>query len=206
MNRISGETIFVTAQHEATAGIIGVNRKGQVRKLGLETTSLANPTGSLWYTAGFISMSKSFQRWWLWTLLRTCEVCQCCEPQNKLAVLSPYTSNLTTLNKLLTSYSHAFSPDWFWVVLLAEHGEYGADDLFLVSPRIGYLRHWVQVLERSLYPWKIHCVSTSANTLIKLLVACFDADNGWHWFFLTRGLFNKISISYQGVKNFPWIP
>lgn len=33
MNRISGETIFVTAPHEATAGIIGVNRKGQVRKL-----------------------------------------------------------------------------------------------------------------------------------------------------------------------------
>lgn len=30
MNRISGETIFVTAPHEATAGIIGVNRKGQV--------------------------------------------------------------------------------------------------------------------------------------------------------------------------------
>lgn len=30
MNRISGETIFVTAPHEPTAGIIGVNRKGQV--------------------------------------------------------------------------------------------------------------------------------------------------------------------------------
>lgn len=30
MNRISGETIFVTAPHEATSGIIGVNRKGQV--------------------------------------------------------------------------------------------------------------------------------------------------------------------------------
>ncbi|CAG8849184.1 2541_t:CDS:2, partial [Racocetra persica] len=29
MNRISGETIFVTAEHEATSGIIGVNRKGQ---------------------------------------------------------------------------------------------------------------------------------------------------------------------------------
>ena len=32
MNRISGETIFVTAPHEPTAGIIGVNRKGQVRE------------------------------------------------------------------------------------------------------------------------------------------------------------------------------
>lgn len=31
MNRISGETIFVTAPHEATSGIIGVNRKGQVQ-------------------------------------------------------------------------------------------------------------------------------------------------------------------------------
>ena len=31
MNRISGETIFVTAPHEATSGIIGVNRKGQVK-------------------------------------------------------------------------------------------------------------------------------------------------------------------------------
>ena len=31
MNRISGETIFVTAVHEASSGIIGVNRKGQVR-------------------------------------------------------------------------------------------------------------------------------------------------------------------------------
>ncbi|MEQ2219294.1 hypothetical protein XENOCAPTIV_015486, partial [Xenoophorus captivus] len=31
MNRISGETIFVTAPHDATSGIIGVNRKGQVR-------------------------------------------------------------------------------------------------------------------------------------------------------------------------------
>ena len=32
MNRISGETIFVTAPHEPTAGIIGVNRKGQVQR------------------------------------------------------------------------------------------------------------------------------------------------------------------------------
>ena len=29
-NRISGDTIFVTASHEASDGIIGVNRKGQV--------------------------------------------------------------------------------------------------------------------------------------------------------------------------------
>lgn len=30
MNRISAETIFVTAPHEASSGIIGVNKKGQV--------------------------------------------------------------------------------------------------------------------------------------------------------------------------------
>lgn len=30
MNRISGDTIFVTADHESTSGMIGVNRKGQV--------------------------------------------------------------------------------------------------------------------------------------------------------------------------------
>lgn len=34
MNRISGETIFVTAVHEESNGIIGVNRKGQVRDRG----------------------------------------------------------------------------------------------------------------------------------------------------------------------------
>ena len=32
MNRISGDTIFVTAPHETTSGIIGVNRKGQVSR------------------------------------------------------------------------------------------------------------------------------------------------------------------------------
>jgi hypothetical protein len=30
MNRISGDTIFVTAPHDLSSGIIGVNRKGQV--------------------------------------------------------------------------------------------------------------------------------------------------------------------------------
>jgi clathrin heavy chain len=31
MNRISSETIFVTTLHQQTGGIMGVNRKGQVR-------------------------------------------------------------------------------------------------------------------------------------------------------------------------------
>ena len=35
MNRISGETIFVTADHKATSGIVGVNRKGQVLSVGV---------------------------------------------------------------------------------------------------------------------------------------------------------------------------
>ncbi|XP_022345310.1 clathrin heavy chain 1 isoform X1 [Crassostrea virginica] len=51
MNRISGDTIFVTAPHEATSGIIGVNRKGQVLSVSVEednivqyvTNNLQNP-------------------------------------------------------------------------------------------------------------------------------------------------------------------
>ncbi|KAL5477697.1 hypothetical protein EMCRGX_G024525 [Ephydatia muelleri] len=51
MNRISGETIFVTAVHEATSGIIGVNRKGQVLSVSVDesnvvpyiTNTLQNP-------------------------------------------------------------------------------------------------------------------------------------------------------------------
>ena len=36
MNRISAETIFVTAPHEPSHGIIGVNRKGQVKNSSLK--------------------------------------------------------------------------------------------------------------------------------------------------------------------------
>jgi len=36
MNRISSETIFVTAPHEASSGIIGVNRKGQVLSVTID--------------------------------------------------------------------------------------------------------------------------------------------------------------------------
>lgn len=51
MNRISGDTIFVTAPHEASSGIIGVNRKGQVLSVSVEedniiqyiTNTLQNP-------------------------------------------------------------------------------------------------------------------------------------------------------------------
>ncbi|KAI8915232.1 hypothetical protein DFJ77DRAFT_461771 [Powellomyces hirtus] len=40
MNRISGDTIFVTAELEATGGIIGVNRKGQVLSVSVEEDQL----------------------------------------------------------------------------------------------------------------------------------------------------------------------
>ncbi|CAH2093644.1 unnamed protein product [Euphydryas editha] len=40
MNRISSDTIFVTAPHESTGGIIGVNRKGQVLSVTVEEDSI----------------------------------------------------------------------------------------------------------------------------------------------------------------------
>ncbi|KAH8116430.1 clathrin heavy chain [Phellopilus nigrolimitatus] len=40
MNRISGETIFVTAEHEATNGIIGINKKGQVLSVSVDEGSV----------------------------------------------------------------------------------------------------------------------------------------------------------------------
>ncbi|KIY69192.1 clathrin heavy chain 1, partial [Cylindrobasidium torrendii FP15055 ss-10] len=40
MNRISGETIFVTAPHEATNGIIGINKKGQVLSVNVDEQTM----------------------------------------------------------------------------------------------------------------------------------------------------------------------
>lgn len=50
MNRISADTIFVTAPHESTGGIVGVNKRGQVLSVSIDeekvisyiTTTLAN--------------------------------------------------------------------------------------------------------------------------------------------------------------------
>ena len=42
MNRISAETIFVTAPHEPSNGIIGVNRKGQVLSVSLDEDNIIN--------------------------------------------------------------------------------------------------------------------------------------------------------------------
>ena len=40
MNRISGETIFVTTEHEATNGILCINRKGQVLGVSVDEQTL----------------------------------------------------------------------------------------------------------------------------------------------------------------------
>ncbi|ETW78923.1 hypothetical protein HETIRDRAFT_155976 [Heterobasidion irregulare TC 32-1] len=40
MNRISGETIFVTSEHEATHGILCINRKGQVLSVSVDEQTL----------------------------------------------------------------------------------------------------------------------------------------------------------------------
>lgn len=42
MNRISGETIFTTAEYEAQNGIIGVNRKGQVLSVAVDDDAIVN--------------------------------------------------------------------------------------------------------------------------------------------------------------------
>lgn len=40
MNRISGDTMFVTADHESTSGVIGVNKKGQVLSVTLDENTI----------------------------------------------------------------------------------------------------------------------------------------------------------------------
>ena len=40
MNRISGETIFVTTEHEATNGILCINRKGQVLGVSVDEQTI----------------------------------------------------------------------------------------------------------------------------------------------------------------------
>lgn len=51
MNRISNETIFITAPHDKISGILGVNRKGQVLSVGVDENNiipylLQNPANS----------------------------------------------------------------------------------------------------------------------------------------------------------------
>jgi clathrin heavy chain len=40
MNRISGDTVFITAELEATSGLIGVNRKGQVLSVSVDEDNI----------------------------------------------------------------------------------------------------------------------------------------------------------------------
>ena len=40
MNRISNETIFVTTEHTATSGIVGINRKGRVLSVAVDEANL----------------------------------------------------------------------------------------------------------------------------------------------------------------------
>jgi clathrin heavy chain len=42
MNRISGETIFTTAEYELLSGMIGVNRKGQVLSVAVDDDTIVN--------------------------------------------------------------------------------------------------------------------------------------------------------------------
>jgi clathrin heavy chain len=56
MNCISGETIFVTAEHEATNGIIGINKKGQVLSVNMDEQAIIP------YILTLISSPDSFVR------------------------------------------------------------------------------------------------------------------------------------------------
>eukprot|EP00158_Paraphelidium_tribonemae_P009421 Partr_v1_DN28861_c0_g1_i4_m33619 putative clathrin heavy chain len=40
MNRISGETVFVTCDHDSTSGLMGVNRKGQVLSVTIDENAI----------------------------------------------------------------------------------------------------------------------------------------------------------------------
>jgi clathrin heavy chain len=42
MNRISGETIFTTAEYELLSGMIGVNRKGQVLSVAVDDETIVS--------------------------------------------------------------------------------------------------------------------------------------------------------------------
>ncbi|KAF5296319.1 hypothetical protein FQA39_LY12536 [Lamprigera yunnana] len=51
MNRISSETIFVTAPHEATGGIIGVNRRGQVLSVTVDEDNIIRYVNTVLHNA-----------------------------------------------------------------------------------------------------------------------------------------------------------
>ncbi|XP_056637615.1 clathrin heavy chain [Diorhabda sublineata] len=51
MNRISSETIFVTAPHESTGGIIGVNRRGQVLSVSVDEENIIRYINTILHNA-----------------------------------------------------------------------------------------------------------------------------------------------------------
>nr|ATP16155.1 putative clathrin heavy chain [Leptinotarsa decemlineata] len=51
MNRISSETIFVTAPHEVSGGIIGVNRRGQVLSVSVDEESIIRYVNTILHNA-----------------------------------------------------------------------------------------------------------------------------------------------------------
>ncbi|KAF2899879.1 hypothetical protein ILUMI_06305 [Ignelater luminosus] len=51
MNRISSETIFVTAPHESTGGIIGVNRRGQVLSVTVDEDNIIRYVNTVLHNA-----------------------------------------------------------------------------------------------------------------------------------------------------------
>ncbi|CAD6918818.1 unnamed protein product, partial [Tilletia caries] len=57
MNRISGDTIFVTSEYEATSGIIGLNRKGQVLSVTADENTLVS------YTLRTLNNADLASRW-----------------------------------------------------------------------------------------------------------------------------------------------
>merc|ERR1719167_1981090 len=87
MNRISAETIFVTAPHEPSHGIIGVNRKGQVLSVSVDEENiisyingnLQNPDMALRFAvrnnlggADELFCKKVQHAIWKWSIFRGC--------------------------------------------------------------------------------------------------------------------------------------
>lgn len=68
MNRISSETIFVTAEYDLTSGIIGVNKKGQVSTCWKSCEgSLLNNTASRYSLSLLMKTTSSPTSSTIWT-------------------------------------------------------------------------------------------------------------------------------------------
>ena len=54
-NRISADTIFVTAEHDASNGIIGVNRRGQVLSVSMDEETVVPYIQVSWETSSLLN-------------------------------------------------------------------------------------------------------------------------------------------------------